>query len=125
VKDLLHLPACTSNGLLYCGKKDGGLGIPKIETLTISTSLKQGVTLLNNTDPAAQALLRATAFERCIEGLARSTRISWPILNFRHIDEYKKRQKKAILKEWSELPYNGKSVRSFVYIFNSIIVVIS
>ena len=41
VKDILHLPACTPNGLLYCGKRDGSLGIPKMETLATTTALKQ------------------------------------------------------------------------------------
>jgi hypothetical protein len=29
VKDILHLPASTPNGLIYCSKRSGGLGIPK------------------------------------------------------------------------------------------------
>jgi hypothetical protein len=36
IKDFLHLPACTPNGLLYSSKRDGGLGIPKLEILTTS-----------------------------------------------------------------------------------------
>jgi len=72
VKDLLHLQASTPNGLIYCGKRDGGLGIPKIETLSISTTLKQGLTTLNTTDRVAQALLQATFFEKRLESLARS-----------------------------------------------------
>jgi hypothetical protein len=40
VKDFLNIPASTPNGLLYCCKRDGGLGIPKLETLAISTTLK-------------------------------------------------------------------------------------
>jgi hypothetical protein len=56
-KDFLHLPASTPNGLLYSSKRDGGLGIPKLETLSISTGLKQGLTLLNTLDYTIAALL--------------------------------------------------------------------
>jgi hypothetical protein len=55
-KLILHLPMCNPNGLMYCGKRDGGLGIPKLETLIPCTALKQGITLLNSTDPTIQIL---------------------------------------------------------------------
>jgi hypothetical protein len=56
VKDVLHLPTSTLNGLLYDAKCDGIVGIPKQEILTVNTDLKQGITLINNTDPTLQAL---------------------------------------------------------------------
>ena len=40
VKVVLHLPMSTPNALLYCSKRDGGLGITKLEALVTSTSLK-------------------------------------------------------------------------------------
>ena len=51
IKSILHLPASTPNGLLYCGKRDGGLGIPKLEILTSSTALIQGVTAKHSGSP--------------------------------------------------------------------------
>ena len=30
VKDILHLPSSTPSGLLYCGKRDGGVGVHKL-----------------------------------------------------------------------------------------------
>jgi hypothetical protein len=39
IKEILRSPQSTANGLLYCSKRDGGLGIPKFEVLTVSTSL--------------------------------------------------------------------------------------
>ena len=36
------------NGILSCSKRDGGLGIPKLEALVTSTMLKQGIILLNS-----------------------------------------------------------------------------
>ena len=43
VKNIFHLPQCTANGLLYCGRKNGGLGIPRIETTYTTTALKMGL----------------------------------------------------------------------------------
>jgi len=57
-KIILHLPMSIPNGLLYCSKRDGGLGIPKFEALATSTALKQGITLLNSLDTAIHALLK-------------------------------------------------------------------
>jgi hypothetical protein len=31
IKRIYHLPQCTADGLIFCGKRDGGLGIPKLE----------------------------------------------------------------------------------------------
>ena len=45
VKVVLHFHTSTPNGLLYCSKRDGGLGIPKLEALGKSSALKQGTTL--------------------------------------------------------------------------------
>jgi hypothetical protein len=45
IKDIYHLPQCTANGLLNCGKKNGGLGIPRLETLATTTTLKMGLKL--------------------------------------------------------------------------------
>jgi hypothetical protein len=113
VKDLLHIPASTPNGLLYCCKRDGGLGIPKLETIAVSTTLKQGLKMLNTEDPAMQAITQASKFENRLEKMARSMRIQWPILDLETIDRFKKRQKALELKEWSQLPSKGKGVRAF------------
>jgi hypothetical protein len=63
VKGILHLPMSTPNGLLYCSKRDGGLGIPKLEVLASTTALKQGITLLNTLEPTIHALLHKTKLE--------------------------------------------------------------
>jgi hypothetical protein len=113
VKVVLHLPMSTPNGLLYCGKRDGGLGIPKLEALSLSSTLKQGTTLLNSLDPAIHALLQETKLEQRLQSLAKAMRLQWPILNFRAIDAYKKRMKSEELKVWSQLQTKGRGVTSF------------
>jgi predicted transcriptional regulator len=103
----------TPNGLLYCGKRDGGLGIPKLEALSLSSTLKQGPTLLNSLDQAIHALLQETQLEERLQSLAKAMRLQWPILNFRAIDAYKKRMKSEELKTWSQLQTKGRGVTSF------------
>jgi hypothetical protein len=81
VKNILHLPLSTPNDLLYCSKRDGVLGIPKLENLVICTALKQGMKLLTTSDAANQALFTATKFEQRLERMAKSIRLQWPITN--------------------------------------------
>jgi hypothetical protein len=80
-KAVLHLPMSTPNGLLYCSKRDGGLGIPKLEALATRTVLKQGITLLNSLDPATHALLKESQLEQKLHSLAKAMRLPWPILS--------------------------------------------
>jgi hypothetical protein len=112
VKDILHLPVSTPNGLLCCSKRDGGLGTPKLETYSVSTVLKQGITLLNTTDPTIQVIFTYTRLDHKLERMAKSVRLQWPISNFKYIDAYKKRQKRKN-SEWNRLRSKGKSVLSF------------
>ena len=109
IKELPHLPASTPNGL-YRTKRDGDLGIPKLESSSIE--LKHGIKLLNTTDPATQAFL-TTKLEQRLQKLATSIRLQWLISNVKDIDAYKKRQKHKERRQWSQLPCKGKAVRSF------------
>ena len=101
----------TPNGLLYCSKRDEGLGAPKLEALATSTALKQGITLLNSLDPAAHALLTETKLEQRLSSLAKAMRLPWPILNFKTIDAYKRRKKSEELNRWSQLKSKGRESR--------------
>jgi hypothetical protein len=51
--------------------------------------------------------------DKRLEKMANSARLPWPIANFKCIDAYKKRVKKAELERWSHLPSKGKSALSF------------
>jgi hypothetical protein len=113
VKMVLHLPMSTPNGLLYCSKRDGGLGIPKLEAPATSSALKQGITILNSLDTAIHALLQETKLEQRLQSLAMAMRLQWPVLNFRVIDAYKKRMKTDELKAWGKLQTKGRGITSF------------
>jgi hypothetical protein len=70
VKGILHLPPSTLNGIFYCAKRDGGLGIPKLEMLTVSSTLMQGLTVLNTFDSSLQALFQSSKLEQRLHRLA-------------------------------------------------------
>jgi ribosomal protein S15P/S13E len=64
VRNIFHLPQCTADGLLYCKKKDGGLGVPRLETTAVSTSLKMGLKFMDNADPVMRALAKESQLEQ-------------------------------------------------------------
>jgi len=81
IKEILHLPMCTPNGLLYCRKRDGVLGVPKLESVSICTMLKLGTRLIDTADPTTQAILTLTKFDQRLGRLAKSVRLPWPNLS--------------------------------------------
>jgi hypothetical protein len=112
IKKVYHLPQCTANGLVYCSKRDGGLGIPKLETVVISSSLKAGVKFLENPDPVMEAVADESGMKKRLAQLARGARIAWPIKNATAIDSFKAKAKEEELSRWASLPAQGKSVRA-------------
>jgi hypothetical protein len=108
VKDILHLPSCIPNGLIYCRKRDGGMAIPKFEVLVTSSALRQGLMLLNTTEPDLKALFNRSRLEDRLSAIARAatwTRAALP--------DTKGGKKAEELHQWSQLPSKGKSVPSF------------
>jgi hypothetical protein len=76
VKDNLHLPSCTLNGLIYCRKRDGVMAIPKLQTLITSSALKQGLMLLNTTEPELKALFNRSRLDDRLSAIARAARLN-------------------------------------------------
>jgi hypothetical protein len=113
VKNIFHLPQCTVNGLIYCKRKDGGVGIPKLETICISSSLKTGIKFLDNVDPVMAAIARESNLEHRLQDMARAARIAWPIMNIDALTQYKSREKKNEFKKWASLRSQGKAVKAF------------
>jgi hypothetical protein len=90
VKSIFHLPQCTANGLIYGRKADGGLGIPKLETILVSSSLKAGLKFMECDDPVMKALCGESHFEARVRvrGIAQGARIQWPITDLDAIKLY-------------------------------------
>jgi hypothetical protein len=113
IKSIYHLPQSTSDGLLYCGKKDGGLGIPKLETVIVSSSLKAGIRFLASSDPAMIALAEEeTGLKIRLEKLCSQNNIEWPLTRTKDVDKWKLGVKQRHLKRWSSQRSHGKSVQS-------------
>ncbi|KAG7196443.1 hypothetical protein KM043_018829, partial [Ampulex compressa] len=110
IKEILHLPPSVSNGILYAGKRDGGLGFPKLETICVSSSLKSGLTFLQSPDPAVQALAQVTGLENKLKSQAKAVRLAWPIISVKEIDKWKADMKKRELEEWGKCVAQGKAV---------------
>uniref|UniRef100_A0A3Q2R1T2 Reverse transcriptase domain-containing protein n=1 Tax=Fundulus heteroclitus TaxID=8078 RepID=A0A3Q2R1T2_FUNHE len=58
VKDWLHLDPSTVDGLIYCGGKDGGLGIMRLEKQIPLLQLKEILGLLKSEDSAVSSVVR-------------------------------------------------------------------
>nr|CAI5866823.1 unnamed protein product [Callosobruchus analis] len=112
LKNILHLPQATTNALLYCGKRDGGLGIPRLEWLATSSALKAGLKFANNPDPAMRALATGTKLESRLRRMALDARIAWPLTG-EEVASYVRTQKKAELRRWKSLGSQGKSAAAF------------
>ncbi|XP_076660219.1 uncharacterized protein LOC143363537 [Halictus rubicundus] len=100
--NILHLPTCTTNGLIYARKCNGVLGFPKLEITCVSSSLKAGLLFLNNPDPAIQCLARATGLENKLKNQAKASRINWPIASPQLVDKWKAEAKERELNHWGD-----------------------
>ncbi|KAG5869819.1 hypothetical protein JTB14_037554 [Gonioctena quinquepunctata] len=109
IREILHLPQATTNGLLYCGKKDGGLGIPRLEWLLTSATLKASLKFVDNPDPVMQALSAGTKMESRLQSLARAARINWPV-DPAILKSCNTKMRKRELARWNSQGSQGKSI---------------
>lgn len=107
IKEYLHLPLSTADGLLYSRKRNGGLGFPRLESLVIATVLRAGWNIINNDDPIMKTIGTQSGIENKIKKLAHSAHLGWPIRSLAEINKYKERQKAAEQKAWECLPSQG------------------
>jgi hypothetical protein len=108
MKKIYHLPTCITDGLIYCAKRDGGLAVPKMTTVAVSSSLKAGFKFLENGDPVIQAVAVESGLKKRLEQLE----FTWPIQDIGDINKYKIREKKADLSRWAVLKTQGKAVKT-------------
>jgi hypothetical protein len=108
IKHIYHLPQCTANGLFYCKKKGGEMGIPKLETISARACLKMGLKFKQCTDPIMRAVFEESKLEKRIGKMARAILIQWPITKLEEIDRYKAREKKGRTEEMGWAKITGK-----------------
>jgi hypothetical protein len=97
----------------YTARKNGGLGIPKPETISASACLKLGLKFQQNTDPVMRAVYEESRLQERMRKIARSIRMHWPITKREEVDKYRDREKKQELKIWARLKSKGKRDASF------------
>ncbi|XP_076303081.1 uncharacterized protein LOC143221543 [Lasioglossum baleicum] len=78
-----------------------------------SSSLKSGLSFLNNPDPAIQAFARATGLEAKLRSQARAARLNWPVASVKQVDKWKADAKKRELQLWGECTAQGKAVHNY------------
>jgi hypothetical protein len=129
VKKIYHLPICTKDGLIYCAKRDGGMRMPKMTTVVVSSSLKAGFKFLENTDPVIEAVAIESGLKKRLEQVARTAIITWPIQDIGDINRYKTREKKADLFSRAALKSQGKAVKTLTddrignaWLFNPVLI---
>lgn len=110
-KDFFHLPASTSNGLMYCRKGDGGYGLPKLSDMVRAAHLKALVTIETREDPVLLALVRGAENNRASK-LARDIGLEWPTTSAA-VERWKFERKTQYLSEWAAHDFQGKRVRCF------------
>jgi hypothetical protein len=93
IKSILHLPQCTTNGFIYGKKLDGGLGIPKLEIIVISSGLKMGLKFIRSDDPVMRAICEESQLETRLQRIALGARIEWPVSGPEVNDRFKLREK--------------------------------
>jgi hypothetical protein len=91
-------------------KKYGGLGFPKLETITTGASLKMGLKILESEDPVMKAITETSDFERRLKKIALAARLNWPLNGLEEIKKYKQRERKSELMRWAQLTSQGKAV---------------
>lgn len=74
----MHLPAGTTNSLLYCRKLDGGLGVPKLENLVKVGSVKTMNSLMESDDLLLKDVLGGER-RRAVREKAEGMELEWPI----------------------------------------------
>lgn len=111
VKDFYHLPKSTSNGLLYCKKIDGGLGLPKLEDMVRAANLKAFLKQIDLDDLVFNELYKA-AHESVCHKTAESMGLEWPVLPSA-IDNWKTTRKRKEHEEWAKQAAQGKGVQCF------------
>ncbi|XP_021915981.1 uncharacterized protein LOC110828025 [Zootermopsis nevadensis] len=111
IKQFMHLPSSITNGVIYCGKGDGGLGFPKLEHLVTRVSLGAGLKFTSSNDPAVRALSGCATTIARLQRLALSARLPYPYTTT-DLKQYKFRTQKEELKRWSALQSQGRAVDS-------------
>jgi len=112
VKRTLHLVESTPNGLVYAKKRDGGLGVPKLEGAVILAHLRAGLAVDNSSDPLIGYYVEANRVRDSLAKKATSLGLAWPSTRS-GINAFGKGLNKLELSNWQALGATGHGVKAF------------
>ncbi|KAL0098553.1 hypothetical protein PUN28_020509 [Cardiocondyla obscurior] len=112
IRKTLHLPQSICNGVIYCNKKDGGLGFTKLQELIPRMSLDAGLKFSESKDPVIRALFGSSKTAERLRKLANGVRINYPYTKD-DTKKYKEKCRQIELKRWRDLLAQGRAVDSF------------
>jgi len=112
IKEMTWLPKTISNGLFYVAKRDGGLGVPRLEQLVGRIALSAGRKYRKSTDPVIMALANHCSTEQRLSNLAKSMKVPWPCTK-NDLVRLKLRHREENYKMWSTQTVQGAACSVF------------
>lgn len=112
LKEILHLHPSTTDHVLYSRMRDGGLGIPRLQTHVAFSSLKAGMTLSKSVDPVMRASLDGGRLEMRLRKLANGLRLNFP-LTPNALVRARNQMKEKEAEDWCALNSQGQGVPNF------------
>lgn len=110
VKEIYDLQPSTTNALLYCSKRNGGL--PKLEVTVTAANLIAGQKNMNSEDPAIQLLVAGSNLATRLRKTSNAASLNKPLAES-ELQAYKRNTKKRELDRWASLGSQGKVVEAF------------
>jgi hypothetical protein len=111
VKEYFHLPRSVSDGILYCRRADGGLGVPRLENLVRAAHLKAYCRLRGSHDRTVRSILVEGRETSCGK-LALGMGLRWPCEES-EIDKWKVKMRDEEFTRWTEQRVQGKGIACF------------
>lgn len=111
VRSFFHLPLCVTDEFFHSMRRDGGLGLPKLEVLVRAANVKAVASLLRLGDPVVDAVFDPV-FREKIRVSCLGLGLPWPPSD-RDVQKLKFDTKKECFARWAQLPSQGRGVRSF------------
>lgn len=112
VKRTLHLVDSTTNCIFYASRRNGGLGIPRLEHIIPLTIIRNGMKLRDSTDEITSNVGNQARIEASLVNAAKSVRLNWPA-TLEQVEEHKRRLKLQNIREWEKQACQGQGLRYF------------
>jgi Reverse transcriptase (RNA-dependent DNA polymerase) len=113
VRDIMHLPNGIATGVFYCKRRDGGLGLLRLEQIVPRIALSIGRKMEQSKDPLLRALTRNGTWTARGNRLANSIRMRYPCTQ-QELNRYRIACYKKELQDWADLKTQGRAVPTLI-----------